>query len=57
MERREFLRCLGSLVAIGAAVALPKPEPVRAAELDPKPAKGYRETEHIRRYYQTARLG
>jgi hypothetical protein len=55
--RRALLRAapLGALAVVaaraGAAETAPAPPP--AAEEPAKP-KGYHETEHIRRYYQTA---
>ena len=54
-SRRNFLRTapLGALVAVAAgAEAKPEIAPVEAAKPDVK--RGYHETEHIRRYYQTA---
>lgn len=57
-SRRSFLRAaggagaLGALaVAAGAAEAAPVPVPAPEAE----GPKGYRETEHILKYYRTAR--
>ena len=54
-SRRNFLKAapLGALVAVAAgAEAKPAPAPVEAAK--PEPKRGYHETDHIRRYYQTA---
>ena len=55
--RRSLLKAapLGALavVAARAAVAEPAAAPAAAVEQAAKP-KGYHETEHIRRYYQTA---
>lgn len=54
--RRGFLKAapLGALVVAAAAVpASAAPEAAPAAP-DPKVKRGYHETEHIRRYYQTA---
>lgn len=53
--RRSFLKAapLGALAAVaGGAEAKPELAPVEAAKPDVK--RGYHETEHIRRYYQTA---
>ncbi len=54
--RRSFLKAapLGALAAVAAGGAEAKPEikPAEAAKPDVK--RGYHETEHIRRYYQTA---
>ena len=55
--RRSFFRNAGGLgvlaaaAASGAAEAAPQPAPAAAAP----PARGYRVTEHIRKYYSTAR--
>lgn len=55
--RRAFFRGAGGLgvlavaAASGAAAAAPHSEPVAAAPQ----SKGYRVTEHIRKYYSTAR--
>ncbi len=54
--RRGFLKAapLGALVVAAAAVpASAAPEAAPAAP-DPKVKRGYHETDHIRRYYQTA---
>jgi hypothetical protein len=54
-SRRNFLRAapLGALAVVAAgAEAKPEIAPVEAAKPDVK--RGYHETEHIRRYYQTA---
>lgn len=53
--RRSFLKAapLGALAAVaGGAEAKPEMKPVEAAK--PQVKRGYHETEHIRRYYQTA---
>jgi len=52
--RRGFLKAapLGALlVAAAAPAATPEAAP---AQPDPRVKRGYHETEHIRRYYQTA---
>ena len=55
-NRRRFLLGAGIAsagLAVGAvAKAAPQARPVEAAPASP----GYRETEHIRNYYKTARL-
>jgi hypothetical protein len=57
--RRDFLRVTGSAGAIGAVavlmrrVAVVEAAPVATAQED-LPAGGYRETEHIRKYYYCA---
>lgn len=53
--RRSFLKAapLGALAAVaGGAEARPEMKPAEAAK--PQVKRGYHETEHIRRYYQTA---
>ncbi len=53
--RRSFLKAapLGALAAVaGGAEAKPEMKPGEAAK--PQVKRGYHETEHIRRYYQTA---
>lgn len=56
-SRRAFFRSAGALgamaaaAAAGAAEAAPRPDPALAAP----EAKGYRVTEHIQKYYSTAR--
>ena len=54
-SRRSFLKAapLGALAAVaGGSEARPEIKPAEAAKPDVK--RGYHETEHIRRYYQTA---
>ncbi len=58
-ERRGFLRKAGlaggaaaAAMATGASAApAPAPEPTRA-----EPSRGYQETEHVRAYYDSARI-
>ncbi|MEN3363290.1 MAG: hypothetical protein V7606_564 [Burkholderiales bacterium] len=56
--RRDFLRLTGNAGAIGAvAVLMGHSATVEAAAVVPEaepPTTGYRETEHIRRYYYCA---
>ncbi|MCS0628041.1 formate dehydrogenase [Telluria mixta] len=55
--RRSLLKAapLGALAVAAAAHArAPEPQPGPAAPAEPEQAKGYHETEHIRRYYRTA---
>lgn len=53
--RRGFLKAapLGALVVVAATPATASPDPAPAAP-DPKVKRGYHETDHIRRYYETA---
>ena len=60
-SRRAFLKTAQGAGALGALAMLAgRSISVEAAELvpavpEPEPASGYRETEHIRNYYRTAR--
>lgn len=53
--RRGFLKAapLGALVVVAATPATADTGPAPAAP-DPKVKRGYHETDHIRRYYETA---
>lgn len=54
-SRRNFLKAapLGALAAVaGGAEARAEPAPAAAAK--PEVKRGYHETDHIRRYYQSA---
>jgi len=55
-SRRSFLKAapLGALAAVAAGGAEAKPEIKPAEAAKPEVKRGYHETEHIRRYYQTA---
>jgi nitrous oxide reductase len=54
-KRRSFLKAapLGALAAVSAGAAAAE-TPAPAAPAAPDVKRGYHETEHIRRYYQTA---
>ena len=54
LTRRGFLKAapLGALAAVAATPASATPASAPAPQ--PTAARGYHETEHIRRYYQTA---
>lgn len=54
VARRGFLKAapLGALLVASAAPATAAP--AAAAQPDPKVKRGYHETDHIRRYYETA---
>ena len=52
-DRRSFLKLAGAgVVGAGAAVAVTAPA---AAEAKPETSSGYRESEHVKRYYALAR--
>lgn len=56
LDRRAFLRGLGVSAAAAPAAALGlSTTPAEAAAPDDQPG-GYRETEHVRRAYETARF-
>jgi hypothetical protein len=53
-DRRSFLKLAGAGAAAGGAALVAGETKVEAREAEAKPAL-YRETEHIRRYYELAR--
>jgi len=53
-DRRSFLKLAGASAAAGGAAAITGQTPAQAVEAKPRPWL-YRETEHIRRYYELAR--
>jgi nitrous oxide reductase len=59
-ERRKFLGAVaamaGATAAVGAARAATVTEEATPSAAPENPQEGYRETAHIRRYYETARL-
>jgi hypothetical protein len=61
-DRRALLAGAGAVGALaGVAALLPSPPPVAGAVADATPAspaaaQGYQVTEHVLRYYQTARV-
>ena len=54
--RRSFLKAapLGALAAVAGGGAEAKPEGAPQEAVKPEVKRGYHETDHIRRYYQTA---
>lgn len=55
-RRRDFLKLAGLGTVAGAAAAKAgAPDPAEAAAADGK-ARGYRETEHVKKYYSLARF-
>jgi len=56
LTRRGFLKAapLGALLVAAAAAPAQAAAPAAPAQLDPNVKRGYHETDHIRRYYQTA---
>jgi hypothetical protein len=53
-DRRSFLKLAGAGAAAGGAALVTGEKKATAAEVKPKTSL-YRETEHIRRYYELAR--
>jgi nitrous oxide reductase len=59
IERRKFLGAIaaaGTTAAVAAAIAAPATAEVAQTAKPEGPQEGYRETAHIRRYYETARF-
>ncbi|WP_409659567.1 formate dehydrogenase [Caldimonas sp.] len=60
MSRRRLFAGAGSIAAVAAVASVipAREDPPAAAQADTPPDKraGYRLTEHIQRYYQTARV-
>ena len=55
-RRREFLKVAGLAGgAVGAAAIAGAPEAAKAAAPDGRKTSGYRETEHVKKYYALAR--
>lgn len=55
-DRRGFLKLAGfGAVGASAAVASATKAPAAPTEAQPQPGETYRETEHIRKYYELAR--
>lgn len=55
-DRRGFLKLAGlGAVGAGAAVANATTSDASPPRAEPKPGETYRETEHIRKYYELAR--
>lgn len=54
--RREFFKTAGLGAAAGVAAGLvSEPAPAKAAEAQPT-GQGYRETEHVKRYYELSKF-
>jgi hypothetical protein len=54
--RRDFLKLAGLGTVVGGAALLTGRRPSEAATPAAEKGSGYRETEHIRTYYSTARF-
>jgi hypothetical protein len=55
-DRRGFLKMVGIGGVVGSVAAATGVAPSEAAEAKPENGSGYRETEHVRRYYELARF-
>ena len=58
-ERRLFMKAMGVAGGAVAAVAVAgeaSAEAVEASSQEPKASQGYQETDHVRAYYQSARI-
>lgn len=55
-DRRGFLKFAGFGSVAGAAALLFKSDKAEAAEVGPDGRLGYRETEHVRTFYESARF-
>lgn len=56
-DRRSFLKLAGASVVGGGAAAVTAAGPAAAeTEAEPKPGQLYRETEHVKRYYELAKF-
>ena len=59
MERRKFLKGAALFSGIAALFGMIKPASARPPKAEPQSegtGQGYRLTEHVKRYYETARL-
>ena len=55
-ERRDFLKLAGLGAVAGGAAALGRAKKAEAAAPDAAPGRGYRETEHVKKVYRSARF-
>lgn len=55
-DRRGFLKLAGAGVVGSGAVAASTVVPAQAETEKPAESQGYRETEHVRRYYELAKF-
>jgi hypothetical protein len=56
-DRRSFLKLAGASVVGGGAAAMTAVAPAAAeTDAEPKPGQLYRETEHVKRYYELAKF-
>ena len=55
-DRREFLKLAGIGAAAGGAAVLGGAKKAEAATADAPAGRGYRETEHVKKFYRSARF-
>lgn len=55
-DRRSFLKLAGAGVVGTGAVAASSVVPAEAEPVKPAESNGYRETEHVRRFYELAKF-
>ena len=55
-DRRDFLKLAGVGAVAGSAAALGAPKMAEAAAADAPAGRGYRETEHVKKFYRLARF-
>jgi anaerobic selenocysteine-containing dehydrogenase len=55
-DRRDFLKLAGVGAFAGGAAALGATKKTKAADAEAPASRGYRETDHVRKFYRTARF-
>ena len=55
-DRRDFLKVAGVGALAGGAAALGATKKVEAATAEVPASRGYHETDHVRKFYRTARF-
>jgi hypothetical protein len=55
-DRRDFLKLAGVGAVAGGAAVLGAPKKAEAAAADAPAGRGYRETEHVKKFYRSARF-
>jgi anaerobic selenocysteine-containing dehydrogenase len=55
-DRRDFLKLAGIGAVAGGAAVLGGPKKAEAAAVDAPSGRGYRETEHVKKFYRSARF-
>lgn len=55
-DRRDFLKLAGIGAVAGGAAVLGGPKKAEAAAVGAPSGRGYRETEHVKKFYRSARF-